>query len=175
MVNTAKEGGPFMVLNDFDLAAVVSPGDKSPKKGFEMTGTKPFMALELLKNSFGTVKRLCRHDLESVIWVLVWLCRKAASWYNDTPEDVFDHKMAYPGWAIPRQKPQGIDQKFEDLWYPVTKIVTAWGRQWGDASQEEELESLSEDQLLDAIQQFLPCPKRYGEWDWRHFKVVSQL
>lgn len=49
------------VLNDFDLAAIMKYGSRSPdKKGWERTGTLPFMALDLLefaateKSSAGT-------------------------------------------------------------------------------------------------------------------------
>ena len=59
------------VLNDYDLASL--KGD--PPLGNERTGTIPFMALELLSpnGQNGKVKHLYRHDLESFIWVLVWL------------------------------------------------------------------------------------------------------
>ncbi len=61
------------ILNDFDLAAVMNPGDTSPqKRGFERMGTKPFMALELLRNAKGEVQRKYRHDLESFAWCLLW-------------------------------------------------------------------------------------------------------
>ncbi|KAK0199569.1 hypothetical protein DFS33DRAFT_174816 [Desarmillaria ectypa] len=61
------------ILNDFDLAALMNPGDVSPqKKGWERTGTKPFMALELLDNADGSVKRRYWHDLESFAWCLLW-------------------------------------------------------------------------------------------------------
>ena len=58
------------VLNDYDLASL-----RNPSLGNERTGTIPFMALDLLgaKGQKGKVKHLYRHDLESFIWVLVWL------------------------------------------------------------------------------------------------------
>jgi hypothetical protein len=39
------------VVNDFDLATIMTPGQASPttKQGFERTGTKPFMAILLLE------------------------------------------------------------------------------------------------------------------------------
>ncbi|KAG8994403.1 hypothetical protein FRB94_009917 [Tulasnella sp. JGI-2019a] len=62
----------FGVLNDFDLATMV--GAKHVANS-EWTGTLPFMALDLLtrKGCNGEVEHLYRHDLESFLWVLVWI------------------------------------------------------------------------------------------------------
>jgi hypothetical protein len=40
------------------------------------TGTVPFMAIELLTQEAieGKVKHMYRHDAESFIWVLTWVC-----------------------------------------------------------------------------------------------------
>ena len=65
------DGEVFGVLNDYDVASLESD---SPLAN-ERTGTIPFMALDLLENhgKKGIVKHVYRHDLESFIWVLVWL------------------------------------------------------------------------------------------------------
>ncbi|KAG2113446.1 uncharacterized protein F5147DRAFT_46113 [Suillus discolor] len=69
--------GRFMsVLNDFDLSSIkesLSSIQDSPK-GFERTGTVPFMALDLLMPGAGRVEHVYRHDAESFIWVLTWIC-----------------------------------------------------------------------------------------------------
>ncbi|KAG1796386.1 uncharacterized protein HD556DRAFT_298771 [Suillus plorans] len=69
--------GRFMgVLNDFDLSSIkesLSSIQGSPK-GFERTGTVPFMALNLLMPGAGRVEHVYRHDAESFIWVLTWIC-----------------------------------------------------------------------------------------------------
>ncbi|OAX34638.1 hypothetical protein K503DRAFT_785624 [Rhizopogon vinicolor AM-OR11-026] len=59
------------VLNDYDLS---SAGDTPT--GNERTGTLPFMAMELLTKAAleGKVEHLYRHDAESFIWVLTWVC-----------------------------------------------------------------------------------------------------
>ncbi|KAF9236381.1 hypothetical protein BU15DRAFT_31016, partial [Melanogaster broomeanus] len=61
------------VLNDYDLASLAN--GKSPL-GNERTGTIPFMAIDLLEpdGQDGKVKHLYRHDMESFIWVFVWIC-----------------------------------------------------------------------------------------------------
>ncbi|KAG1824081.1 hypothetical protein EV424DRAFT_735504 [Suillus variegatus] len=66
------------VLNDFDLSSIkesLSSIQGSPK-GFERTGTVPFMALDLLKPDAiaGRVEHVYRHDAESFVWVLAWIC-----------------------------------------------------------------------------------------------------
>jgi hypothetical protein len=61
------------VLNDYDLSSLAD--DPCPR-GNELTGTIPFMALDLLSAEAqrGEVKHLYRHDLESFMWVFIWIC-----------------------------------------------------------------------------------------------------
>ncbi|KAG1852488.1 hypothetical protein F4604DRAFT_1296910 [Suillus subluteus] len=60
------------VLNDYDLSSINRDG----LSGKERTGTVPFMAIDLLEEPGleGKVTHLYRHDAESLIWVLVWVC-----------------------------------------------------------------------------------------------------
>jgi hypothetical protein len=68
-----KDGKRIGVLNDYDLSSLAD--DPCPR-GNERTGTVPFMALDLLSPNAqrGEVKHLYRHDLESFIWVFIWIC-----------------------------------------------------------------------------------------------------
>ncbi|KAG0699558.1 hypothetical protein DFH29DRAFT_42328 [Suillus ampliporus] len=73
MYYRTKNGVLMAVLNDYDLSSLaITPGPQSN----ERTGTVPFMALDLLspQGQRGQVKHLYRHDLESFMWVLVWVC-----------------------------------------------------------------------------------------------------
>ena len=86
MMYYEQDGKKYGVLNDFDLAAIMAVGERTPKKqGFERTGTLPFMAIDLLRHSNGQISRWFRHDLESCMWCLVWqaLARKQEHWYSD--------------------------------------------------------------------------------------------
>ncbi|KAG1729432.1 hypothetical protein EDB19DRAFT_1743436 [Suillus lakei] len=68
-----KDGRWIGVLNDYDLSSLnINAGPT----GNERTGTVPFMALDLLtpEGQRGEVAHLYRHDLESFVWVLVWVC-----------------------------------------------------------------------------------------------------
>ena len=64
-----KEGGKvYGVLNDMDLAVSVDVTDPSSK---QRTGTKPFMAIDLLRPD--PPAHMYRHDLESMFYVLTWI------------------------------------------------------------------------------------------------------
>ncbi|KAF9779224.1 hypothetical protein BJ322DRAFT_1013571, partial [Thelephora terrestris] len=88
------------VLNDFDLACLIMrEGSLSAK---DNTGTRPFMALDLLSNEASKVKRLYRHDAESFAWRLIYICicmtkdkkgeiftispNPLSSWFGPAPE-----------------------------------------------------------------------------------------
>ena len=58
----------YGVLNDFDLA--INADSKSPPSR-QRTGTKPFMALDL--HGPDPLVHMCRHDLESLFYVLIWI------------------------------------------------------------------------------------------------------
>ena len=81
-----RNGEPFFILNDFDLATFVQDNGKqlNPASSRHRTGTLPFMAIELLQDTakplakvksgrmlFQVVHRL-RHDWESLLWVALW-------------------------------------------------------------------------------------------------------
>ena len=58
------------VLTDFDLSL------REPRvSGTDRTGTVPFMAIDLLTDEYweGTIKRYYYHELESFIWVIVFV------------------------------------------------------------------------------------------------------
>ncbi|KAG1897794.1 uncharacterized protein F5891DRAFT_1046070 [Suillus fuscotomentosus] len=65
-------GGRFIsVLNDFDLSSI----KQDHPTGFERTGTVPFMSLDLLtpEATADEVEHVYQHDVESLIWVLIWV------------------------------------------------------------------------------------------------------
>jgi hypothetical protein len=87
-----KDGILMGVLNDYDLSSLASA--QGPQ-GNERTGTVPFMALDLLtpEGQGGEIKHVYRHDLESFIWVLVWVCFR----YKDGKLLTF--KRPFDDWA----------------------------------------------------------------------------
>ena len=68
-----RAGGEVVgVMNDFRVSTLAS---SERKFGNEQTGTVPFMAIELLEKNGqnGTVAHKYRHEVESFIWVFVWV------------------------------------------------------------------------------------------------------
>jgi len=73
------DGKVIGVVNDFDLATLAG---SERKFGNERTGTVPFMAMELLQKDGqdGCVVHRYRHEVESFIWVFLWVsCQCIAS------------------------------------------------------------------------------------------------
>ena len=73
------------VLNDFDLATI--RGDSSPSSK-QRTGTKPYMAIQLLRETKGDpVVHGYRHDLESLFYVILILtsCFEDGKEISDPP------------------------------------------------------------------------------------------
>ncbi|KIK58613.1 hypothetical protein GYMLUDRAFT_45217 [Collybiopsis luxurians FD-317 M1] len=71
MFKRDTKGNVLGVLNDFDLASC--PGQSDQPSSKHRTGTKPFMAYDLLKSSW-LRGHMYRHDLESLFYVLLIIC-----------------------------------------------------------------------------------------------------
>jgi hypothetical protein len=68
MYRRTQEDAVIGILNDFDLA---KQADESSPSSFEITGTVPCMALDILKAKAGSIPHLYRHDLESLGWAFL--------------------------------------------------------------------------------------------------------
>ncbi|KAK7055340.1 other 1 protein kinase [Favolaschia claudopus] len=84
------DGKMYGVLNDFDHA--LDFGKKSVSASKQRTGTKPFMAIDLLLEP---PEHLYRHDLESFLYVLVFLTCETKQPFLKHPED----KTTLQQWA----------------------------------------------------------------------------
>jgi hypothetical protein len=74
-----KDGKIVGVLNDFDLAIYTSQQSNGPISK-QRTGTRPFMAIDLLEGVDKPCLHLYRHDLESIMYVIIVLtCYRLAS------------------------------------------------------------------------------------------------
>ncbi|KAJ8482337.1 hypothetical protein ONZ45_g14989 [Pleurotus djamor] len=84
----------YGVLNDFDLAIMTAQANKGPSSK-QRTGTRPFMAIELLEKS-PPPPHIHRHDLESCFYLLLDLSsgRLATSWATKGVEDLVNAKVA---------------------------------------------------------------------------------
>jgi hypothetical protein len=94
----------YGVLNDFDLAVAVDHQEPSSK---HRTGTKPFMAMDLLRPS--PPGHLSRHDLESLFYALLWIAvgvdevdRHALySWANCGRQQLLAQKALFWNESLP--------------------------------------------------------------------------
>ncbi|KAK7453968.1 hypothetical protein VKT23_011480 [Stygiomarasmius scandens] len=80
----------YGVLNDLDLASELTKRQGASSK--HRTGTRPFMARELLRPGSSGTRHLYRHDLESIFYVMLCLCSR----YNlDGKEITKEYEMWY--------------------------------------------------------------------------------
>ncbi|KAJ6561754.1 hypothetical protein B0H19DRAFT_1375088 [Mycena capillaripes] len=89
------DGKMYGILNDFDLAVFHENEDHSAPRS--RTGTRRFMSLDLLVTNLP--EHLYRHDLESFLYVLVYLtCRiegsSLANWSDLEMERLGNHKSS---------------------------------------------------------------------------------
>jgi len=77
-LNHKDSHSPKGFLIDLDLAKQINPTVNDTPRPFEprrRTGTMMFMAIEILE---GSAQHTWRHDLESFLYVLIWVCVTAA-------------------------------------------------------------------------------------------------
>ncbi|TFK20505.1 hypothetical protein FA15DRAFT_123242 [Coprinopsis marcescibilis] len=169
MVKSLPNGHRVMVLNDYDLAAIMAEGEKSPsKKGYERTGTKPFMALDLLYSSDGSVFRLYRHDLESILWCIAWYCKEEKTWTEGSHDQVAKEKGFWLLKVNPARPPDGIRPGAEVFWRPVIKTFKTW---INDMAPIDGKADHTDRELLEMIDQYLPRQQEYKTWDWMDFSI----
>ncbi|KAG1865725.1 hypothetical protein C8R48DRAFT_761571 [Suillus tomentosus] len=112
------------VLNDYDLSSFKRDGPR----GFERTGTVPFMAKNLLTPDAmaGKVEHVYAHDAESLIWVLTWVClryeggnlsknRPLEEWLKSDAPMCADKKGGFLTGGIRNVRPSGSHKKSWDL------------------------------------------------------------
>ncbi|KAJ3540698.1 hypothetical protein NMY22_g4186 [Coprinellus aureogranulatus] len=169
MVNAANRGSLCASPSDFNSAIAMTVGDLS-ESSFKRMAPKQFMAVELLKLLDGPTTHVFIHDLESVIWALVWLCRQDPRWYEESHQNVHSHKAGYT-WATAWEMPEGIEKQYEVIWPLVANVVCDWMGTYLRAAVRGRLDTLSDDKILAAIEEEFPCPEEYKDWDWARFIV----
>ncbi|KAL8788263.1 MAG: hypothetical protein Q9213_001783 [Squamulea squamosa] len=108
IITDPKEAGGFTgMLIDEDLAKEIGSGRSGAR---HQTGTMEFMAIQVLQR----VAHTYRHDLESFLYVLLWMCARRAwerefecklvdrpkrniltKWYTGSLDDIADAKKGY--------------------------------------------------------------------------------
>ncbi|EEB90075.1 hypothetical protein MPER_11768 [Moniliophthora perniciosa FA553] len=172
------------ILNDYDLASVMDPSTEVPERqGYERTGTRPFMALDLLKPEgvAGHIRRRHRHDLESFCWVLVWfwacvhngkeiLTGCYAKMAVGTHNEVYKEKLALLDELTESPKTQdGLQNVIVDwmVWWYDMKEANKGQRRCGIPVKEEPAKYFV-DGLVNTATDIQPVPM---EIDWPKIKV----
>ncbi|RXW15796.1 hypothetical protein EST38_g10058 [Candolleomyces aberdarensis] len=174
----STNNGAYGVVNDFDLAAIMTPGQKYPtRQGFERTGTKAFMALVLLlADADERIQHRCSHDLESVIWCLVWYVTKGvAGWHEGSFNQVGLVKTGWVDHIKPAVLPARSRLGSEHLWRPLANLVDDWKGRQIQIFYKETLK-YSDNANMELIDQKLPYPKRSlgEEQDWMVWRVKEE-
>ncbi|KAF6757367.1 hypothetical protein DFP72DRAFT_890955 [Ephemerocybe angulata] len=181
-----RDGTKRMVLNDFDLAVIMNPGDESPTENSGATGTRPFMALDVLDNPDGNIKCL-RQDIESTLWSLVWYCCRMPEWNEGTYQEVHALKM---GWILQGefQNPrQGVEEKYrpllEDIGWVLhtegaelyklrSKMLRGLSRLDVPAGKSPKV-ARSAKNFLETCERFFARSEDYKSWPWMDFVVKT--
>ncbi|TFK16789.1 hypothetical protein FA15DRAFT_661910, partial [Coprinopsis marcescibilis] len=170
MVKSLPNGNEVMVLNDYDLAVIMVEGEKSPsKKGDEITGTSTFMAIDLLFPSDGSVFHLYRHDLKSILWCIAWYCKEEKRWTEGSHNKIAKEKASWLLNVNPACPPDDIRPGAEVFWRPVIKTFRTWIN--ARMARIECKADHTERELMEMIDQHLPCQEEYKTWDWMDFSV----
>src|ERR1700761_7778759 len=137
-----------VVVNDWDLATDPSH-DRDQLQKLERTGTLPFMAIDLLTSRYWgptrsskPIARLYRHDLESFVWILVFVMhryedghlvaprggkRPLDEWLGAHYQLVYAKKRSrLDDWVINKEEPD-LPASWESLWRGHALPALPWG------------------------------------------------
>ncbi|TFK31462.1 hypothetical protein BDQ12DRAFT_729539 [Crucibulum laeve] len=169
------------ILNDFDLAVFrdIKTGKRITANNGERTGTIPFMALQLLTDKYydGKIERQYRHELESFIWSLSWLCLYGAG--DDVKEKLDQWRTADYITACGCKARFILELMdivpqpgFEKLWFITRKLLRWVGRQYFSeeqlqVAQTSYKETLKKNESLykDMEEIIETAEKEYSEYD----------
>ena len=131
MTDPTQNDGFSGMLIDLDLAAEVEEGGKNKRTGAQMiTGTRQFMAIEVLEG----VSHTYRHDLESFFYALLWTCvsygwgknkkpkvHPLRRWYNDDFSGIANTKSGH-------MQPRNFEKYVLDEFSPKFESVKGLAR-----------------------------------------------
>ena len=154
------------ILIDFDHAVVMEPGRTTPPScGLRLEGTLPFIAREMEEDEpERPFKRLFRHDLESVVWCMVWYVSEQPNWLQGTFTEICAKRHAWYCHIRHSTLRPRLRKGAEHLWGPVVDIAGAWMR------TEFALEEPDETDWLGIVSSRLSCPSHLGT-EWMTFQV----
>ncbi|KAK7056473.1 hypothetical protein VNI00_003028 [Paramarasmius palmivorus] len=135
MYRISDDNQVYGVLNDFDLARFVDKQDPKPSSKHR-TGTKPFVAIDLLDTAGDIICHHVRHDLESFFYVFVWIVTRFhegeeidnapfMEWATGTWGEVSLKKNAF---LKPKSK-----ISVTETYAPLQELVDEWKKMWFEA------------------------------------------
>jgi Fungal protein kinase len=171
MVDASGETSEAMLI-DYDHAFVVEPGTRSPNRpGFQHIGTRPFMALDIgidIDPDF-VIHRVFRHDLESVLWCIVWYCHPQREWLVDSWGMVAGAKRAWALRSNILKPPRHLRKGTTELWKCAVQAVN----KWLPADLNADGVPGTDQDWLNIIHTYIPCPEELGT-DWMTFRVPPE-
>ncbi|KAK7042389.1 hypothetical protein R3P38DRAFT_2511725 [Favolaschia claudopus] len=183
--HTARPNLQRGLLIDVDYALVLSPTGERNTATAHRTGTLPFMAVEVLLKGEKLPQHLPRHDLESFLYVLIWICAHYAGpkgvvrqdfkiyhsslkdWVNGTS---YENVGKSKGWSMVDDDAwEDVLSSFAPYFEPLKTCATAWRKLFCDKqlNYEEVLQMLQTaiDSLDDSeTWSSKDDPAGYGAW-----------
>ena len=162
-----EDGDPCAIITDLSQSSIMSPMAESPgRTGFQRAGARLFVAEQLANYSDGSVARRYHHDLESILWSMVWYVDGVNAWGYS-----LDIPYSRRRWADDhRDKTEanaGIRPGTAALWLKIVAIAVQWG-------MELVLRRASlENTWIDLISKHLVPPEEIGT-SWATFEIAEQ-
>ncbi|KAH6904218.1 hypothetical protein BKA70DRAFT_1297406 [Coprinopsis sp. MPI-PUGE-AT-0042] len=155
------EGTPKGVLIDFDHAAIMEPGTETPSNPeVERFGTLPFISMDMGYKVDTPFLRFFRHDLESLVWTMVWYCQEQPTWLRGSYGEVCGLKL---GWYHRHHElqtpPEDVREGAEELWKPILDIMADWMQAEFTIHQFPKTDK----QWVEIIDRHLKCPPEMGD------------
>ncbi|KLO13780.1 hypothetical protein SCHPADRAFT_940104 [Schizopora paradoxa] len=170
---TSKARGSFVkrlegFLIDYDHATKIANADQSTLT--DKTGTMPFMAIELLNSkSYGEPKaHTYYHDLESLFYVLCWVCMISAGPGKDRDSSEYKDSFLYK-WNIPDKSEESMAEVAQ-----LKRMFTAgndWLKIYGNRCFHEYFKP-----ILGCLYGFRVClfPPEIGEFLLEHARAEAE-
>ncbi|RXW19761.1 hypothetical protein EST38_g6087 [Candolleomyces aberdarensis] len=111
---TVLQGAPYQL----ELLMLWLSQQSTSTQGFQRAGTKAFMAVaSLLATRKYLVQHRCCHDMESILWCLVWyVTQGVAAWSEGSFYQVAGEKNNWIYTLTPHDLPEGIRPGSNPIW-----------------------------------------------------------
>ncbi|KAH6904283.1 hypothetical protein BKA70DRAFT_542602 [Coprinopsis sp. MPI-PUGE-AT-0042] len=91
-------------------------------------GTLPFLAVDMAREPEKPLQRLLFHDLEAVLWCMVWYCQEQQKWRKGTFTDICAQKSLWTRHVDPLEPPSDIRKGTRRLYGEPSFLLCKSGR-----------------------------------------------